>query len=352
MTLRKRIILIVCGIAIFASAAPAIVFLARGYSFDFKNFRIVSTGILSVKSEPKGAEIIVDGRLKDKSPAAIRFLTAGEYEVILKKAGFVSWKKRVAVHEHLVTNIPEKSGSKVFLFLEAKIQTTVSTNTKDLLANGDGFFFLENEKVYRFNFDGNTKKFVTTTTETLISSQVNSSPKENFYYLNGNELLQKNQTSATTTLTQNLPNYSSAQIVPAAIHPPFLILDRKLYEIGEGLRKLSNGADYAFWQAESKTLIFGNEHEIWLYEPDGQAESQLVTRSSKILGIPAYSPLTGYVFVSEGKEIKAIETDDSGQANVYMLTETLHDNVKLASNPDGTHLLYLDGPNLYTLKIR
>lgn len=54
-----------------------------------------STGV-SVKSNPEGAEIEVDGQFVGSTPSAIQ-LKAGEHKITLKKTGFASWERTITV---------------------------------------------------------------------------------------------------------------------------------------------------------------------------------------------------------------------------------------------------------------
>lgn len=304
MGLKSRFILVAFGIITFFIIAPTIVFFARGYYFDFENFRVIKTGILTIKTDPRGAEVYLQEKLSGTTPTGIRFLFPGEYEVALKKEGFEIWKKRIRIHGQRVTSLPQTPREKIFLFSETKIQTTVSTTTKDLFASDDSIFFLEKNSIYKLDPENISKSLIATTTKPVIS------PEE----------------------------IGQEQIAYPETWPD--------------LKKITDGQDYSHWMSDEKTLVYGNRHEVWLYQPEQMNESALITRSTKLLGPAAYNDRINYVFVSEDNQIKAIEADHSGQPNVYPLIETKNRNIKLASNPEGTHLIYLDGGNLYALKMR
>ncbi|MDP3741134.1 MAG: PEGA domain-containing protein [bacterium] len=325
MTLKKRFFLVGFGIILFAIIAPAIVLFARGYYFDWQNFRIVATGILSIKTEPRDVEIYLNGKFVEVTQKPIRFLLSGEYEVVLKKDGYLPWKKRIRIYDDLVTNLPESSDKKIYLFKETKIQSAISTTTRYLLENERGVFFLEKDNIFHFDMDYTTKTLVATTSQATISSQDI-----------GDEAV--------------APKAGIAIPVPG--RRPYLILDNILYEDSENRKKINDSVNYAFWNAQAKMLVYGNTHDIWILEPEKSQDSRLITRSTKILGVPAFNPLTYYLFVSEDKEIKAVEVDSLGQPNVYTLATIQNQNVKLAVNSNGSRLLYLDGQNLYVLKFR
>lgn len=91
-------ILIVGSIGIFAS------FYARGYRFSTTKFKFEPNGILVVKSDPTGAQIFVNGDLETNSDANIS-LAPGNYDISVKKDGFITWNKRLTIEKEVVTEI-------------------------------------------------------------------------------------------------------------------------------------------------------------------------------------------------------------------------------------------------------
>lgn len=346
MTFRSRIILIVIGVILFFLVAPLIIFLARGYFFDFKAFRLIGTGILTIKTDPKGADIFVDGKKNKTAPATFRLLLPGEYEILLKKPGYRGWSKKVTIYEHLVTSIPQDATREVDLIISSLVQTTISTTTSDFVKTGSGIFFSEKAGIFQLEIAASQKTLVATTT---LSQVLKSGAKNSggLFRLSESALWQNDQ-----KLISKLPFFEKGEIITSPDNQVYLLLDSDLYQVREELNKVNSNISYAYWEENADVLIYGNEHEIWFFDPFGSGKSALITRSTKTLGHPVYHAETNYVFVSEDREIKAIEVDPLGQPNIYTLTETTNDNIKIAINPEGTHLLYLDGQNLYTLKIR
>lgn len=346
MTLRSRIILILCGITAFLIVAPAAILLARGYSFDLKAFRLIGTGIITIKTDPKGADIYLDGKKNKTTPAVLRLLLPKEYEVRLAKIGYRDWHKKITVHERMVTSISPGPEREIALLLKTIVQTTLSTAASDFQETELGIFFVEDEKIFRLELGQGQKTLLATTTLSQILKGPTSSSRNQFR-LSANALWQNDR-----ILVSNLPIFKQGEIITSSDNQIFLLLDRDLYQVTETLIKVSAGVSYASWIEDARILIYGNEHEIWIFDSLSSEKSRLITRSTKKLGRPVYNPRTSYVFVSEDREIKAIEVDSLGQPNIYTLTETIHDSIKLAVNAEGTHILYLDGQSLYTLKIR
>ncbi len=323
MTLKSRAFLIFGGILVFAILGPAAILLARGYSFDLATGRIVRTGVLVVKTEPRGAKVSLNGTaLKPLTPLTKRFLRPGEYRVEIQKDGFRPWQKRVVVSEERVTALPAGELGKISLFLSSEAPQIVATTTLDVL---DQSLFAEPESSQN--------------PEYLLDPQ-------------SGKLLRKNPGSKQPdAVLEGLPKFSKSQIIATPANELFLLLDDDLYHVMETLEKISSEVAYARTNPDLPGLIYGNSHEVWLYLSEEQT-SELVTRSSLSLGRAQFNNKTGYVFVAEEKQIKAIEFDRSGQPNIYVLAETQNPLPKFAVNAEGTELLYLDGQSLYRLKIR
>ncbi len=61
-----------------------------------------NTGLLSANSFPTGAEVFVDGKLVSATDDTL-YLAPGEYEVVIAKDGFASWKKNMQIQQELVS---------------------------------------------------------------------------------------------------------------------------------------------------------------------------------------------------------------------------------------------------------
>ena len=89
---------------------------ASGYVINFSTFRLEKTGYLVIKTEPEGAEIILDNKLKvgflnnclksdkvQKTPAKLRDLFPGEYELAVQLDGYWPWKRKVSIFPNQTT---------------------------------------------------------------------------------------------------------------------------------------------------------------------------------------------------------------------------------------------------------
>ena len=306
MTLRARFGLIACGVIIFMVLGPVIIFTARGFRYDFAENRLIKTGALVVKTDPKDAMVFLNGKKINDTPFVKRFLLPGEYELEIKKDGYQTWKKRITIHEQQVAAFLGANREQLTLFGNLPAGKTIGTSTVDFFSSLDGIFYLKDRQVFESDFQGSQTKLATTTLQDILD------PK-NFLNVDG--------ANATSTLPENLPNFPSSQV-----------------------NYISGGNNDNF-------LAYGNEHEVWLYDKENQ-KNYLITRSSLVLSKAVYNAAAGYVFVAEENIIKAIEYDPLGQPNVYTFAETKNANPKFAVSADGTYLIYLDGKELISLKIR
>lgn len=101
--LHRKIIFLLFS-AVFLIAAPLIVLYTAGYRYNFQYGRVQKTGILVISSSPRWAQIILNGKMEKKAtPARVEKLSAGDYEITLKKTGYHDWRKKLPVHENSTT---------------------------------------------------------------------------------------------------------------------------------------------------------------------------------------------------------------------------------------------------------
>lgn len=225
MSKRYRYLLLLFGFIIFLIVAPMLVMYAGGWVYDRENKEFMRTGLLAIKSEPREAQVFLDGKLKRDSSGDIKFLEPKEYDLILKKEGYREWGKRFRVSAGQVTWATPPFG-KIYLFKRdnaAKVvaggvldyalaggrifyitSATLTVGPADKLSNNDNFSLpgeaasilvspnaryaalLGNNNF--FLFDYNTKKFTDLTGQINSSAQVKFSPQNELYALEGQTL--------------------------------------------------------------------------------------------------------------------------------------------------------------------
>jgi len=111
MTLLHRRILYIIFILLFFIITPAVLFYAAGYNFDVKNGAIERTGILIIKTDPRGAQVHLGDKKKynwlytffygDKpllTPLKLRNLLPDDYALVITKDGYFDYHKKITLY--------------------------------------------------------------------------------------------------------------------------------------------------------------------------------------------------------------------------------------------------------------
>jgi hypothetical protein len=130
MKRRTRYLFIILGLGVFLVLGPLIVSLVSGVKFDRKSNQYTRTGILSIKTDPSKATVILNDKEQETTPANLRFLNPQEYTVTLKKDGYFDWTKRADVKADKAT-ILGNNGDKIYLLKQQPAVTTISSSVTD-----------------------------------------------------------------------------------------------------------------------------------------------------------------------------------------------------------------------------
>lgn len=112
MSLTTRRILYIFFIIAFLIIAPMTLFYAAGYKFSLKGVKLQKTGAFILDSEPRGAKIFINDKpqqtflkkyMSDESgfsvtPAKIKGLLPGEYNLKLELDGYWPWQKKLTIY--------------------------------------------------------------------------------------------------------------------------------------------------------------------------------------------------------------------------------------------------------------
>lgn len=88
-------------LCIIFGVAGIIIAYGRGYRFSFSQKSLQPTGLLMVTSEPTGAQIFIDGKLKTATNATVS-LSPDWFTLTVSKEGFQSWEKKIRVQGEVV----------------------------------------------------------------------------------------------------------------------------------------------------------------------------------------------------------------------------------------------------------
>lgn len=155
MTKKKRTILFLSCLFIFLFFAPSAVLYSQGYRIDFEARKIIRTGGIFLKIQPRQANVYIDGKLKKKTDflfdsVLIENLLPKKYRIEIKKEGFHSWTKTLEVREK------EVSEAKNIILFPQNPEFSIVPQVENILPIFDqqatsSIFNLENGTLYRFN---------------------------------------------------------------------------------------------------------------------------------------------------------------------------------------------------------
>lgn len=100
-----RILILLFTTTVVGTVGVVTIFYARGYRLErLKDQQVTlqSKGLLSVNSEPTGAQVFLDGKLETATNNTIP-LSPGEHFLEVKKEGFQSWSKTLIIEKEAVT---------------------------------------------------------------------------------------------------------------------------------------------------------------------------------------------------------------------------------------------------------
>lgn len=100
--MKSKLVFPILGIIFVSLGSFLAILFAKGYRPSLSQKTILPSGILVAQSYPDSAELLVNGALKTATNTSVN-LDPGQYEVEIKKAGFVPWKKSLTVEAETVT---------------------------------------------------------------------------------------------------------------------------------------------------------------------------------------------------------------------------------------------------------
>lgn len=99
---RTRIFVFLSTVFIVLSVGLVLFLYARGYRFDYDKTQFTPNGLLVIKSDPDGAQVIVNGELNTATNATVP-LPPATYDISVQKEGYITWNKRLRIDKEIVT---------------------------------------------------------------------------------------------------------------------------------------------------------------------------------------------------------------------------------------------------------
>lgn len=98
----RNLLISIVTVCIIVGASIAVIAYGRGYRLDVTKKSLSSTGLMVATSDPTGAQIIVDGKVKSATNTTVN-LRPGWYTVQIRKEGYIPWEKKLRVQGEVVT---------------------------------------------------------------------------------------------------------------------------------------------------------------------------------------------------------------------------------------------------------
>jgi hypothetical protein len=429
-------IIALCFVAFFA-LAPVLVVYTTGEVYDWSTHRFVETGILSATTTPSGAKVYINGKLAGSTPARVRFLAPGDYDVKVTKPGYDDWDKRLAINGKLTT-YANSGTSSVYLYKSVPPQRAVAAQVQDFLVTGNTLTYVTPSALWidSVGNPGSAQQYSAPAGASFAGARLTTSPNGQFvlvrtpaaaavfslstkvftllpiaapgtvqlandgtmYWLNGTSLgktawqstpvvtspvaqnvltfsaagsgvyfVQKNTGAAAgaldslvflqtptlqaTTLRQDLPNWTSAQLYVNSQNQIFINGDGALYAVNSGLNQIGSNVNSVLFYEQYGEALLATGNELDLYST-GTGQSQLVSRTSAAVTSAQATPATGAVFFIGGGELQAIETDVRDRQNSYAFAAVSSPSAKFWVSDDARYVVLLDGTALSQLQVR
>lgn len=154
-------------------------------------------------------------------------------------------------------------------------------------------------------------------------------------------------TKSSETISISVPPAASQQIIRGQ-NQIYLILDNVLYALNDTFEKIYDNVNLASWDSQSRQLLFANNNEVLIYNPDTK-NSQLILRSEAEIQNPILNWTTGYVFYASLGAIHAIELDDRDHRNTYTIAGA---GKNFLLNQNGKKLFVINDSEIKEYEIR
>ena len=283
-----RSFLFYLSVFLFFIGLPFILAFALGYKFNNRSLKFVKTGLISVKTQPEGAKIYLNGKLiSEKSPASMQELLPGTYKVTLELAQHYPWKGQVEVEAGKVSRV-----DKVILFpqrpnLLQLNQERFSSFRLDTEKKVVYYLDLEKKVLYRSNLDASNFEDIASIPDkfTQVNGWEVSLDKRKFFIFNQHQIsvifldAQIDYEYATSPV---FLDYAEAKIINVFWHSysyHLVVLTDKYVQVVESrpqavpinLVELNKGESVAVYDTKEDTLYFSDSQK----SPDGSFYNNL-----------------------------------------------------------------------------
>jgi len=277
----KRFVAFYFSVGVFCVLFPIILSYSLGYHIDYRELKVFKTGIISIKSQPAGASVFVNGAsIAQETPARIEELKPGIYKVEVRREGFFPWQKDLAVRPNMVTKAED-----IVLFPMTKSMKRLGTlDVVNFAVSDRGYLYsMAKDGLYRSSMDGGLAK--------RLSAHSNwpSDIRGKKFSPDGNKLL---------FFTEYRIWVVDLGADKTALRDP-----AQGAKVDEVLAAESPLVD-VFWYSDSNYIVFVTEREIDVAEISGEGARNVVTLytfSQKPSGLAYDETSDSLYFVDHGK---------------------------------------------------
>jgi len=393
----KKSLLVILSTFLFVVVGTVlIIFLARGYRFDFKNGTgLQSTGLLSATSIPKSASVYLNDRLVTATDDTLN-LSPGNYSVKIVKDGYLPWQKNIQNKKEVVfqtdTTLFRSSPDLKPITLSGAVNPAItSDDTKIIYAvasasasKDNGLYVIDLNSsplpLYRslprqlapdfpgidwskftFTSSPDSKSFIATfkTTSLLISfdspitarSLFDITPKlsniKEDWSKQLSQIIELKLSRLSDTLKNSVSTESSKFIQFSSDDSKLLYLAKAAFSLPQSLMSPPPAQST---QLQARSL----EKNNW-YVYDLKDDTNFLIGSQNQLQNPLWLPNTNHLIFIENSQVKVIDYDSTNKNTVFAGT---FDQNLVNPSSDGIRIItltsaYLGAPeNLYSITIR
>lgn len=245
-------------VLVFLIGLPFILSFALGFKFDMRAFKFTKTGLISIKTQPSGANVYFGSKaLNEKTPTSINELLPGEYSLRLELEKYYPWASRVIVEAGKVTQL-----DKIILF---PLRPDITQLNKEKISSfwvdikrGEVYYIdLEGLMIYKSDLEGG-----------------------NFQEVGGfPELIPAPKKWRVSADKQLLVFFNPHQLAVVSLEPQNKMLSLELpFVVNFSNRKIQE----VFWHSDNYHLILITDKSVEVLEARPQAEAvNLVTLNKR-----------------------------------------------------------------------
>jgi len=249
----KRTIAFYFSVAVFFTLLPIVISYSLGYHIDAHSLKVYKTGVISLKSDPSGAFIYLNGRLlQDFTPARIENLKPGTYKVEVMRDKFYPWQRDMTVRPNMVS----KAEDIVLFPINEDINRLCGRDTTDFAVSGRGsIYYMTKNGLFRSSADGTNQRRISSFSAwpTDIIAKKFSPDGDKMLYFN-REALWVIYLNIAADVSKE-PGHAAVEEV---LHSPGPITD-------------------AFWYSDSKHIVFITDKEVNAVDFSAEGPGNAVT---------------------------------------------------------------------------